>query len=112
MNSYRPTTFLLARNLSRRFLRADELGVARKRGPDAPPSIRMPDARKILDIMTFVEWQVIVFFGNIGLPKRRPNSGHVSPTTNPTRNESSRVRGYPLSPLTPPDVRFRIRRFK
>jgi len=25
---------------------------------------------------------------------------------------SSRVRGYPLSPLTPPYVRFRIRRFK
>ena len=26
--------------------------------------------------------------------------------------ESSRVRGCPLSPLTPPYVRFRIRRFK
>lgn len=27
-------------------------------------------------------------------------------------HQSSRVRGRPLSPLTPPDVRVRIRRFK
>jgi hypothetical protein len=64
----------------------------------------MLDAHKILDAMTFIEWQMIAFFGNIGLPKRPPKSGHVSLTTNPIRNDKKKRGRKPRAlPKTPSD---------
>jgi hypothetical protein len=47
--------------------------------------------------MTFVEWQMIAFFGNIGLPKQRPNSGHASPRDKPNP-QRQKERGANLAP--------------
>jgi len=46
----------------------------------------------------------------IPLSECRDRLGRRSGTSQP-RTESSRRRGYPRRPLTPPDMRFRIRRF-